>query len=187
MYSLTEPNWVDRNGELRNILTFVHPIGSIYMTMNGQNPSALFGGEWVAWGQGRVPVGVSAGDSDFDTVGKTGGEKKHQLTTSEMPKHRHVGRHTSSSVYTDHGQEPFDPPSEEIPVNQGTLDVEVQYNVIKNNVSITNYHPSGSGPINNITYTEKVMSTYGVADNGEDTPHNNLQPYITCYMWLRVN
>lgn len=187
MYSLTELNWFDRNGELRNILTFVHPIGSIYMTTDSRHPATLFGGTWVRWGEGRVPVGVSADDSDFNTVGKTGGEKEHQLTTSEMPKHRHVGRHTSSGVYTDHGQEPFDPPSEEIPVNQGTLDVEVQYNVIKNNVSTTTYHPSGSGPINDITYTEKVMSTYGVADNGEDMPHNNLQPYITCYMWQRIN
>ena len=186
MYSLTELNWFDKNGELRNILNFVHPVGSIYMTTDSRNPATLFGGTWVRWGEGRVPVGVSADDSDFNTVGKTGGEKEHQLTTSEMPKHRHVGRHTFSGVYTDYGQEPFDPPSEEIPVNQGILDVEVQYNVIKNNVSTTTYHPSGSGPINNITYTEKVMSTYGVADDGGDIPHNNLQPYITCYMWKRT-
>ena len=186
MFSLTELNWFDKNGELRNILNFVHPVGSIYMTMDSRNPATLFGGTWVRWGEGRVPVGVSADDSDFDTVGKTGGEKEHQLTTSEMPKHRHVGRHTSSSIYTDYGQEPSDPPSQEIQVEQGTREVEVQYNVIKNDVSTVAIHSKGSGGVKDIYYSDKVTSTYGVADDGGNIPHNNLQPYITCYMWKRT-
>lgn len=38
---------------------------------------------------GRAPVGYASSDTDFDTVGKTGGEKTHKLTTTEMPSHRH--------------------------------------------------------------------------------------------------
>lgn len=34
----------------------MHPIGSIYMSVENINPSTLFGGTWVAWGSGRVPV-----------------------------------------------------------------------------------------------------------------------------------
>lgn len=41
--------------------------------------------------RGRIPVGVDPSDADFDTVGKTGGEKEHTLTVSEMPSHRHSG------------------------------------------------------------------------------------------------
>ena len=52
--------------------------------------------------------------------------------------------------------------------------------------SSTSYHSSGSGPTNDIFYSEKVTSTYGVADDGGDISHNNLQPYITCYMWKRT-
>lgn len=39
--------------------------------------------------QGRVTVGKNEDDTDFDEVGKTGGEKEHTLTISEMPSHNH--------------------------------------------------------------------------------------------------
>lgn len=38
---------------------------------------------------GRFVVGVDYGDSDYSSIGNTGGEKKHQLTISEMPSHTH--------------------------------------------------------------------------------------------------
>lgn len=40
---------------------------------------------------GRVPVGLDGTDSDFNTLGKTGGEKTHQLTIDEIPSHNHEG------------------------------------------------------------------------------------------------
>lgn len=39
--------------------------------------------------RGRVPVGYSSTDSDFSTLGGTGGEKAHTLTVGEMPAHTH--------------------------------------------------------------------------------------------------
>ena len=50
---------------------------------------------------GRVPVGYNSADTDFSTVGKTGGEKTHKLTTTEMPSHSH--RLYSRSVYSGSG------------------------------------------------------------------------------------
>lgn len=38
---------------------------------------------------GKVPVGYNSSDTDFATIGKTGGEKTHKLTPTEMPSHRH--------------------------------------------------------------------------------------------------
>lgn len=63
------------------------PIGSIYMTVSPQNPSELFGGTWVLWGNGRVPVGVDASQTEFNIVEKTGGSKNiqnHAHTTNLM-------------------------------------------------------------------------------------------------------
>lgn len=59
-------------------IDFVYPIGSIYLSINSTNPSKWFGGTWVAWGAGRVPVGVNTSDSSFNTVEKLGGNKNLQ-------------------------------------------------------------------------------------------------------------
>lgn len=168
------------------LLALIYPIGSIYMSVNDTNPATFLGGTWERWGQGRVPVGVDENDTIFEEAGKEGGEQKHRLTIDEMPNHRHLGQYTETRTYTTHAQTPTDPPSQAIEVYQGTREVEVQYNVVKDNVSTTAFYTSGSGPINDIFYSEKVTSTYGVADDGGDIPHNNLQPYITCYMWKRT-
>lgn len=56
----------------QQILDIIWPVGSIYMTTNSTNPSTYFGGTWVAWGSGRVPVGVNASDNNFKSVEKTG-------------------------------------------------------------------------------------------------------------------
>lgn len=62
----------------------IYPVGSIYMSANSTNPKNLFGGTWVAWGTGRVPIGVNASDSDFSSVEKTGGSKTVNIA------HNHV-------------------------------------------------------------------------------------------------
>ena len=48
---------------------------------------------------GKVPVGYNSSDTDFATVGKTGGEKTHKLTTTEMPSHGHSGNGWTFSMY----------------------------------------------------------------------------------------
>lgn len=64
---------------IKSFLDAVYPVGSIYMSVKATNPGTLFGGTWVAWGKGRVPVGINTSDSDFKTVEKTGGEKTQNL------------------------------------------------------------------------------------------------------------
>lgn len=39
--------------------------------------------------KGKIPVGKNAAETEFDTLGETGGAKTHTLTEAEMPAHTH--------------------------------------------------------------------------------------------------
>ena len=69
-----------------------------------------FGGTWEAYGSGRVLVAKSA-DTEFDTIGETGGEKAHTLTTTEMPSHNHNNGASDDAIatrsYTSSGSDLF--------------------------------------------------------------------------------
>jgi hypothetical protein len=68
----------------------IYPIGAIYMSVNSTNPSVLFGGTWAVWSIGRVPVGIDANDSDFNSPEKIGGSK-------------YIQQHTHNMTYGDYG------------------------------------------------------------------------------------
>lgn len=67
------------------------PIGSVFIAVVTTNPATLLGyGTWAAFAAGRMLVGLDAGQTEFDSVEETGGEKTHTLTVNEMPSHAHV-------------------------------------------------------------------------------------------------
>ena len=135
-----------KNGDnIENIMLSNYPVGSIYFSIDSVNPSTKFGGTWVAWGAGRVPVGVSADDSNFNSVEKTGGESRHTLTTAELP----------SSL------EAMAP---------------MAYGMVNN----------GSGNAVKVWEAGNVSAKITLDLVGLNAGHNNLQPYITCYMWKRT-
>lgn len=76
----------DLETRIKNAFTAVlletYPVGSIKISTNNVNPSTYLGGTWVAWGTGKVPVGIDTTDSDFNTSEKTGGSKSHSYTPS---------------------------------------------------------------------------------------------------------
>lgn len=126
----------------KQLFLLMHRVGDIIFSTSDENPSTIYGGTWVAWGKGQVPVGVDTSDSDFNTVEKTGGEKEHTLTVNEMPSHKH-----------DFGQ---------------------QFATMSNLSGSYGYYMIAG------TQTDVIKNT------GGNQPHNNLQPYITCYMWKRT-
>ena len=68
----------------KTIFDMVYPVGSVYVSVNATNPSALFGGTWE---QIKDRFLLSAGDTY--KAGATGGEDTHVLTVDEMPRHNH--------------------------------------------------------------------------------------------------
>jgi hypothetical protein len=71
------------NNTISGLLDFFYPVGTIYETTSSDldtvaKMNAHFGGTWEFYGAGRVLVAKSA-DTEFDTIGKTGGEKTVKL------------------------------------------------------------------------------------------------------------
>lgn len=157
---------------VQECLSKIYPIGSIYMSANNVSPQTFLGGTWVAWGSGKVPVGVDTSDTSFNTVEKTGGEKTHTLTESEMPKHAHTGTNVALSKYNASGLGGI------TQVNKLTLTAD--YTSVDGG-EVTAYETAAKQePL--VTLTDM----YGIPKGG-DGAHNNLQPYITCYMFKRVS
>ena len=69
--------------------TDVYPVGSIVTFYDTADHSNFLGLTWTRFAAGRMVVGYDSSDTDFDTIGETGGEKTHTLTVDEMPSHRH--------------------------------------------------------------------------------------------------
>jgi len=79
---------VDNLAAVAAILEHVYPVGSIYTSIVSTNPGTLLGiGTWVAFGAGKVLVGLNSGDGDFDTAEETGGAKTVDLAhTHSVPR-----------------------------------------------------------------------------------------------------
>jgi len=79
---------------------FIYPVGSIYMSVNGTNPSTLFGGTWE-----QLKYRFLLGCGDTYQNGTTGGEATHKLTTEELASHSHsYYRYSTTTAATASGQ-----------------------------------------------------------------------------------
>ena len=83
--------WIDTSGgEGTNIVDLIFPVGSIVIKADNEDYSNWLGFTWERTLVGRVAVGIDTTQTEFDTIGETGGEKTHTLTTQEMPSHNHM-------------------------------------------------------------------------------------------------
>ena len=65
---------------------------------------AIYGGTWVAWGTGRVLLGMgSNGTTNYTTAEATGGAESVALTTAQMPSHTHGISHGNTAYYVGSG------------------------------------------------------------------------------------
>lgn len=171
-------NFFNVNGTLKvndiAILTNLYPVGSIYISVYNTNPSTYFGGTWEEFGTGRTLVGVDTSDNDFNTAGKTGGEKAHTLTINETPAHSHTGN-TNTDGHHRH----------QIAYSDNTITQPSSNDKISVSGWDTHY-----GLNEWLTYSGGNFSahshTFTTDNTGGGNAHNNMQPYITVYMWKRT-
>lgn len=158
---------------VENLWQRFYPVGSIYMSVKNTNPSTFIGGTWVAWGAGRVPVGVDTSQTEFATVEKKDGSKTHTLTTAQIPAHTHGSKSLTGRFWNYSGQ-------------------NATYTGTANGIcSMTTTDSNAPYPADGATSSGKedtlvIDATHEHASVGSGQAHNNLQPYITCYMWKRT-
>ena len=67
-----------------------HPVGSYYWSNDSTSPATLFGGTWEALPAGYTLIAQGSGTDDYGsftyTAGQKYGERKHPLSTDELPK-----------------------------------------------------------------------------------------------------
>ena len=148
----------------------IYPVGSIYMSTVSTNPATLFGfGTWEAMPAGRVLL--AQGKSSWGTTynaGSTGGEATHRLTVGELPAHNHTastnttGNHTHQfQLYGPNGNTNMNFPS----------DFDTNYARNKGTTLSAGNH----------------SHTININNTGSSQAHNNIQPYLTVYMWKRIS
>lgn len=117
----------------RNILDILHPIGSIFEWSNNgvigapdlstaEKMEKYFGGTWREFGKGQVLVGLDTSQTEFATIGKTGGEKTHQLTEAELARHSHKVRYVGKDANGANGGQPGTSTDAEPAINQLLVD-----------------------------------------------------------------
>ena len=77
------------NYNFKEVLNLMCPIGKVEIFYDNDDHSNHLGFTWERTGVGKAIVGIDSSDTDFNSIGKIGGEKTHKLTTNEMPSHRH--------------------------------------------------------------------------------------------------
>jgi microcystin-dependent protein len=162
-------------GIIQAVAQFLYPVGALWMSTVSGDPSAVLGfGTWARFAEGRALVGFDASDSDFNGIEKTGGAKTHTLIAAEMPAHVHVidPPATNTSSNGDHahtyetkgGLAPQSGSATQCWVSTGTA-----------TTSTAGAH----------THTIDIPA-FNSGSVGSGQGHNNLQPYITTFIWKRT-
>jgi len=186
-------------------IDMVHPVGSIYISVNNTNPSTLFPG--TTWEQIKDKFMLSAGDTYNN--GATGGSATHKLTSAELPTHTHTydkvksptggpSTNTSGSTVLTVEQIPshthqawyFQCSPVLQPNNAGgglALDPQNRWATADPRIIATGGGKGHTHTLSNHTHTTSTTSTNtgngGFANNSFST----MPPYLVVYMWKRIS
>ena len=139
-------------------LQALHPVGSIYTATVSTNPGTLFGfGTWVAYGAGRVLIGVGGGFS----AGAEGGSADAVVVSHN---------HTASSSVSDPGHaHTYERPQGQVGYTQGGSQSVPYPQSVSTSTASTGI---------TVTTTNTAAGVSGT--------NANLQPYVVVYMWNRT-
>lgn len=130
-----------------------YPVGSYYISANDTSPASLFGGTWH-----RIESRFLWAAPATSTLGLTGGEMTHTLTSDEMPSHNHDTLYGGRFFAT-----------------RGNTTGEANGLTVGGSFSSTDTTFAGAG-VRRDEYT---------ASAGGGKAHNNMPPYVNVAIWRR--
>jgi hypothetical protein len=153
-------------------LQALYPVGSIYINAGvTTNPGTLLGfGTWVAFGAGRVMVGLNGSDSLFDALEETGGSKDAIAVA-----HTHTYSGSTSTASLTGSLQASKPPSA-----SGIVSIQAT------SVGGAADGAQASGTQYGIDASHSHTYSGTTASTGSSGTNANLQPYITVAMWKRT-
>jgi len=170
---------------LSELLNFIYPIGSIYLSTNNVSPATFLGGTWE---QIKDKFLLTAGDTY--QAGVTGGYAEYTLTTDNLPEHAHDFAVTGD----------FDTNNKRARIELN-LDGDIFYSdaVVSTGDGYsghykisTTYQASSGGALYTASHKHTVSMNYTstTSNAGQDvstiTPVPTMPPYLTVYAWKRT-
>lgn len=155
------------NNNFNELLNLLCPIGRGFIDFTDTDYSNYLGFTWERELVGMTAVGLDATQTEFNQIGKVGGEKTHILTINEMPTHNHMGKTYSKNFNT----------GETIPRARAYAR---SYSYDDTTDGVWKY--SGSEVVSGAEITDMIETS----NSGGNQPHNNLQPYKVVAYWKRI-
>lgn len=146
------------NYNFQEVLNMVCPVGKVEIFFDNGDHSNYLGFTWERTGTGKAIVGIDSSDTDFSTIGKTGGSKYLQ-------KHKHF-------VYQY--------------VNGSKFAAVTDYDKTSGAAIAKLASVSGTGSATNTTYKEDTKQGIITDDYAGTGDSGNLQPYQVFAIWKRT-
>jgi len=163
VYSASYVNNVLNN--TRDILNLIYPVGSIYMSTNNVSPATFIGGQWE---QIKDTFLLSAGNTY--SAGSTGGNTTHRHDFK-------IGMHAYYGTMVDDNWVSGAAGSGAYSYSQGIFSKSISWPTTRASTTRNNALASGL-----TTYNESTRISTGDTDIASSLP-----PYLTVYMWKRIN
>lgn len=145
-------------GAVNDVINIMYPVGSIYMSVNDVNPSALFGGTWE-----KIQDSFLVATGSYFNLGQSGGSKDAVVVSHT---------HTQAAHKHDYGYKLWGTKS-------GSTEPGAQIN------GSGKYYAATSN--NDYKWLADMSSEQPTINNsGVDGTDKNLPPYLAVNMWKRT-
>lgn len=186
--------------KLNNIMEQIYPVGSIYITTSISDPkvvaSTLGVGTWESYATGRTLIGAGSNGMTSYSANTTGGKETTSvtLTTANLPSHAHT-YDKSSSTTGSHILTIAEMPSHNHVVQfafagnsgAGSVVTVPGYPNINKSGQYEVGSVSNTGGNSGHTHSISLSSTStGTVGSSKAISVNNVQPYVTVYMYKRT-